>query len=92
MSIFADTSRYRFAEVYEATDRTGRKVLALTAAEPPAQRILGEHLRSEGERLDLIAGFYLDDPAAFWRLALANDVLTPDTIAQAASVSVPSKR
>ena len=92
MSIFADTTRHRFAQVYEATDRTGRRVLALTAAEPPVERALGEHLRTEGERLDLIANFYLDDAAAFWRLALVNGALLPDTIAQTPVLTIPRKR
>jgi hypothetical protein len=53
MAVFDEKSRYVInASLYEAFDRRGRKVAALTIADKPVQTLLGEHLRKEGQRLD----------------------------------------
>ena len=92
MAVFDKKSRYvKNASTYEATDRRGRKVLALTAAEKPAQTLLGEHRLREGQRLDHLANFYLEDPNAFWRIAELNDAMLPDQLAEV-GVGKPEKR
>ena len=93
MAAFDPNSRYvKFAKIVEARDRKGRKVQALTPAEIPPQRLLGEHLRKDGQRLDHLAAHYLDDPNGTWRLADINDALLPDTLAEARIVKIPTRR
>lgn len=92
MATFDAKSRYvKYATVYEATDRRGRTVQALTAATPPAQTKLGEHLRKQGQRLDHLANHYLADPSGFWRLAEMNDALLPDAVLTQDAIKIPSK-
>jgi hypothetical protein len=90
MAIFDLQSRYRrHAGTYTVVDRRGRTVTALTPARPPAEVELGEHARKEGERLDHLAGHYLDDPTAFWRLSELADVVLPDALAETPVVKIP---
>ena len=91
MAVFDNKSRYvKNASTYEATDRRGRKVVALTAADPPVQTLLGEHQLKEGQRLDHLANFYLEDPNAFWRISEINDATLPDQLAEVAAVKIPT--
>jgi len=91
MAIFDSNSRYaRNASTYEATDRRGRTVAALTIADNPAQTELGEHLRKQGQRLDHLANFYLEDPNGFWRLCELNDAMLPDALAEVDIVKIPT--
>lgn len=93
MATFDPKSRYvRHATTYEAVDRRGRRVVALTVAERPVQALLGEHLRREGQRLDHLAAFYLADPHGFWRLAEQNDAMLPDALAEVDAVEIPTER
>lgn len=91
MAIFDDKSRYvKNASLYEVTDRRGRTVAALTVADKPVQTLLGEHLRREGQRLDHLANFYLQDPNGFWRICEFNDVMLPDALAEVDIVKIPT--
>jgi hypothetical protein len=91
MAISDAKSRYvKNASIYEVTDRRGRSVAALTLANKPVQTLLGEHLRKEGQRLDHLANFYLQDPNAFWRICEINDVMLPDALAEADIVKIPT--
>jgi hypothetical protein len=93
MAVFDDNSRYvRFASVYAATDRRGRRVHALTAAAVTPQTRLGEHLRRDGQRLDHLANFYLGDPNGFWRIAEINGAVLPDSLALVRSLVIPTRR
>jgi len=92
MARFDSKSRYaRHASTYEATDRRGRAVAALSAAERPEQPLLGEHLRKQGQRLDHLASFYLADPSGYWRLAEINDAMLPDALAEVTSLKIPGR-
>ena len=92
MSIFDPESRYvRFAKVIKVRDRNGREVQALTPAEIPPARELGEHLRKDGQRLDHLASRYLDDATGYWRVARHNDAMSPDAIADAPIIRIPLK-
>jgi hypothetical protein len=83
MAGFDKGSRYRKnAGTYEATDRRGRKVVAFSVAEKPAQTLLGEHLLKQGQRLDHLANFYLEEPNAFWRICELNEAMLPDQLAE----------
>jgi hypothetical protein len=91
MAVFDEKSRYvKNASLYEATDRRGRRVPALTAADAPVQTLLGEHLHREGQRLDHLANFYLQDPNGFWRIADINDAMLPDALAETDIVKIPT--
>lgn len=91
MAIFGEKSRYvKDASIYEATDRRGRKVPALTVANEPVQTLLGEHLRKEGQRLDHLASFYLQDSNGFWRIGELNDAMLPDALAEVDIVKIPT--
>lgn len=92
MATFDRKSRYvLYATTYVTTDRRGRQVTALTPAERPAQVHLGDHRRKEGQRLDHLANFYLQDPFGFWRIAEHNDAVLPDALAAADLVRIPRK-
>jgi hypothetical protein len=91
MAVFDVNSRYvKHAVIYEVTDRRGRTVAALTVADGPVQTLLGEHRRREGQRLDHLANFYLQDPNGFWRIAELNDAMLPDALAEVDSVKIPT--
>lgn len=92
MARFDRTSRYvKYARTFAATDRKGREVLALTPAELPVERELGEHLRRDEQRLDHLAAHYLDLPTGFWRIARLNDAMAPDVLAQRRRLKIPVK-
>jgi hypothetical protein len=91
MAVFDKKSRYvRNASTYEATDRRGRRVLALTVADKPTQTLLGEHLLKEGQRLDHLANFYLEDANAFWRITELNEATLPDQLAEVDVIKIPT--
>jgi hypothetical protein len=92
MATFDKKSRYvSNAATYVATDRRGRTVAALTPADRPAQVHLGDHRRRNGQRLDHLANFYLQDPFGFWRIAEHNDAVLPDALADVDIVRIPRK-
>ena len=92
MATFDSKSRYvKHATIYEAEDRRGRTVQALTPAIPTAQTKLGEHLRKQGQRLDHLANHYLGDANGFWRLAELNDAMLPDAVLTQDAIQIPSK-
>lgn len=90
MAIFDPKSRYvRNAATVTTVDRRGRSVLAVTPAAAPTEVALGEHLRKDGQRLDHLAAFYLDDASGYWRIAELNDAMIPDALAEAVSLKIP---
>lgn len=92
MSVFDPKSRYvKHAEVTTATDRRGREVACVTPAVVPPQTELGRHRLRQGQRLDHLANHYLDDPAAFWRIAEANDAMTAEATLDVPLVNIPTK-
>jgi hypothetical protein len=91
MAVFDKKSRYvKNASTYEATDRRGRTVIALTAADKPVQNELGEHLRKQGQRLDHLANFYLQDANGFWRICELNEAMLPDALAESNILRIPT--
>lgn len=92
MAVFGPNSRYRNVALISTVDRRGRTVVALTPAMPPDDRMLGEHLRRQGQRLDHLAARYLNDPEGFWRIAELNDAMSPDVLADAPIVKIPTRR
>ena len=92
MSVFLNSSRYlKYAALGSAVDRRGRTVACVTPARVPAQPELGKHRRKDGQRLDHLAQHYLADATLYWRIALINDAMTPDQLAETEFVSIPVK-
>ena len=89
--MFDPKSRYATLTPYVAVDRRGRTLLVVPPAEAPEQAELGRHLRKQGERLDHLANFYLEDPAGYWRLCEHNDVMLPEALTEALEVRIPKK-
>lgn len=89
--MFGPKSRYFQAETYTVRDARGRFVKVVMPAPPPDQVLLGLHLLIQGERLDLLAARYLDDPAGFWRIAEQNDSMLPESLTEAREIEIPTK-
>lgn len=92
MAIFDSKSRYAlYSTLYEVNDRRGRRVMALTVPNIPTQTLLGEHRRKEGQRLDHLANFYLQDPNGFWRLVEIDGAMLPDALAETDILRIPTE-
>jgi hypothetical protein len=89
--MFDPKSRYRESEIYSVEDMRGRTVNVVTPPPPPEQVQLGTHLLIQGERLDLLAAKYLDDPAGFWQITEQNNVMLPEALTEAREIEIPSK-
>ena len=71
--MFASNSRYAKLQPYTLTLPNGQVVTATRLPLPPVQLALtGYHTRAQGDRLDLLAARYLQDPTLFWKLCDAN--------------------
>jgi len=84
-------SRYEGVELYAVRDRRGREVRVYAPFPPPAQSLLGVHLRRDGQRLDHLAHHYLADPTAFWRICEENDAMVPDALAESSEIRIPRR-
>lgn len=89
--MFDPKSRYLNAETYVVTDKRGRQVTVVAPPPPPDQVLLGIHLLKQGERLDLLAAKYTNDPAGFWRIAEQNDVMLPEALTEQREIEIPVK-
>ena len=90
MAIFDPKSRYaKYSSAYHAVDRRGRTVLALGPALVPSIPTLGIHRRKQGQRLDHLAAFYLQDANGFWRIASHNNVLLPEALSEVERLDIP---
>jgi hypothetical protein len=89
--MFSSNSRYANAATYTATTGEGRRITAVRFPPPSQGRLLGFHQRLDGQRLDLIASFYLRDATAFWRICDANNAVVPDALAAHEEIGIPEK-
>ena len=89
--MFDPKSRYIKAETYVVKDKRGRDVVVVASPPPPAQLLLGLHLLKQGERLDLLAAKYINDPAGYWRIAEQNEVMLPEALTEAREIEIPVK-
>jgi hypothetical protein len=81
--MFAADSRYAKLAPYAVTLPGGQVVTATRLPQPPVQLPLqGYHTRAQGDRLDLLAARYLQDPTLFWKLCDANN--TPSAVSLSA--------
>ena len=92
MAVFDRLSRYVKPPLlpYEARDLRGRKVLALPTPEPPVEFSVGRHVKKQHQRLDHLAAAYLKDPNGFWRIAVVNGAVLPDSLLELELVEIPA--
>lgn len=90
--MFDPTSRYYRIPTVQVTDHRGRTVTLVRVPEPPALVLRGVHQRRQGQRLDHLANFYLQDPNGYWRIAELADVIHPEALSEAATVAIPVKK
>lgn len=87
--MFAPNSRYYGLATYTVTLADGRTVTAVRCAAPAPRSLEGYHRRVAGDRLDLLAARYLNDPTVFWKLCDANNAPVPDALAAADLIGIP---
>jgi hypothetical protein len=82
---FPPQSRYHGIETATLPANEGRLLAYLRRRFLPAPErfsLLFEHVVTEGERLDQIAGKHLGDAEAFWRIADANAAMRPEELTE----------
>lgn len=89
--MFFPGSRYEKAGITTVTRSDGTQVTVTKLPLPLQNPVYGFHRRLEGQRLDLIANHYLNDPTTFWRLCDANNALVPDTLAVHDLIGIPTE-
>jgi hypothetical protein len=89
--VFFPNSRYIDAGTYEIVGPGGQPVRVTRIPVRGVPVTLGDHRRTEGQRLDLLASHYLADATLFWRLCDASDAIAPDALAIAETVRIPRK-
>ena len=88
--MFMSNSRYYSLPTYTVTTPSGAQVVVVQSALPNPLRLAGYHRRVAGDRLDLLAARYLNDPTLFWQLCDSNDAPAPDALAAADLVGIPN--
>ena len=78
--MFAKGSRYQAVPegVFKRADREAVYKLLRSLPDRPASQ--QTHAVMQGDRLDLLADRYFDDPEQFWRICDANQALYPDDL------------
>jgi hypothetical protein len=89
--MFFPGSRYIKQGQYMVKLADGTQVSAVTLPLPTSPALIGYHTRKEGQRLDLLANYYLNDATQFWRFCDANDAIVPDALATHSQIGVPKK-
>lgn len=88
----APSSRYAQATTYQAVLPTGATVTALVFGAPRPTPPVGFHPRAVGDRLDLLAVKYLNDPTGFWRILDANNSLNAGALEARTLIGIPGAR
>lgn len=82
-SLFAPNSRYQGIETSTLTTPDGRTIAYVRRRFCPQPAQLAQiqtHVVTEGERLDVIAARYFNDPQLFWRVCDANGAMRPEDL------------
>jgi len=90
--MFDPKSRYARLATYVRRDHRGRLVAVVPIPAPPADALLGVHVLRQGERLDLLAFRYLDNPAGFWRICEFNSVMLAEALTEQREIAIPAGR
>lgn len=78
--MFFKGTRYENVATAEVTDADGRKITYKRIRFIPETPATQQHTVAQGERLDLIAHGYYQDPELFWRICDANKAMVPDDL------------
>lgn len=89
--MFTSNSRYYHTPVYQFELVDGRQVTVVQFPVRTRPPLIGFHRREEGQRLDLLAAYYLKDPTAFWRICDANAALSPHALAVHPLIGIPGQ-
>ena len=89
--MFFPGSRYQNQPQYTVTLANGSTVTAVVPPLPTNPPLAGYHTRLQGQRLDLLGNFYLNDATTFWRFCDASDALSPDALSTHLTIAVPQK-
>lgn len=89
--MFSDRSRYKSVPTTQARLPGGRVVACVQFPVRAVPRVLGYHQRTEEQRLDHLANYYLKDPTRFWQLCDANDCPSPQALAARALIAIPAQ-
>ncbi len=87
--MFFPGSRYLSLTPYSVTRADGTVVQATRLPTPGPAVVLGYYRRSSNDRLDQIAGRFMVDGTAFWRICDANGAVSPDALAAHDLVGIP---
>jgi len=88
--MFASDSRYAKLTTYTVTLPDGTVVTATRLPVAPVQLAMaGYHVRVQGDRLDLLAARYLQDPTLFWKLCDANGTPAPAALEKRPLIGIP---
>lgn len=87
---YPPASRYYGAATYQATTGTGAVVTALVIPAPRSPAPIGYHPRALGDRLDLLAVRYLNDPTGSWRLCDTNNAPLANALESSALIGIPA--
>jgi hypothetical protein len=88
--MFAADSRYAGLGTYTVTLPGGRVATATNLPLPPQGAALaGFHRKVVGDRLDLLAARYLNDPTWTWKLCDANGAPSPDALIARPLIGIP---
>jgi hypothetical protein len=82
-------SRYENTGTFSVKRSGGKIIQALCLPLPGPALVLGYYRRAEGQRLDLIAGAFLKDATASWRLCDTNNAVAPDALAARNPIGIP---
>jgi hypothetical protein len=85
----AANSRYAGLGTYTVTLPGGRVVTATNLPLPRPGALAGYHLKVVGDRLDLLAARYLNDPTWSWKLCDANNSPSPDSLIARPLIGIP---
>ncbi|HEY3551212.1 MAG TPA: hypothetical protein VGK69_09205 [Gaiellaceae bacterium] len=88
--MFPPASRYHTAATYQAVLPGGAVVTALVVPGPRSPAPIGYHPRAVGDRLDLLAVRYLNDPTGFWRICDANNAPVAGALEARALIGIPA--
>jgi hypothetical protein len=87
--MFAPDSRYAGLGTYTVTLADGRVVTATNLPLPRPGALIGYHPKVVGDRLDLLAARYLNDPTWSWKLCDANNSPSPDALVARPLIGIP---
>jgi len=88
--MFSSNSRYFNLVPYQVTLPNGQVVTATRLWVSPSQLPLaGYYTSAQGDRLDLVAARYLQDPTLFWKLCDANGTPVPAALQARTLIGIP---